>query len=110
MSSSNPLSISVAAHQEQVVHLDAGTELRCVAGLLNVRFGHAGVVHTLSTGQAVRLPETQWVAISASNASRVLVQAQPGQDGQAQKNRQGFVSLWRSLAARLIVRRGPRAA
>lgn len=110
MSSANPLLLSIAAHQEQLVQFDAGTELRCVSGSLRVRFGHAGVVHSLSAGQSVRLPDAQWVSFFPAGTARATLRAEPAPVVQAQKNRQGLVGHWRSLAARLMVRRGPRAA
>ena len=110
MSSAQPLLLSVPAHQEQLVQLDAGTELRCVSGSLRVRFGHAGMVHNLSAGQSVRLPDAQWVSFSTTGDIRAALRAEAPLAVQAEKNRQGLFGHWRSLAARLMVRRGPRAA
>jgi hypothetical protein len=110
MSLSNPSFSSIAAHQEQLVFLEAGTELRCVAGQLTARFVHSGVTQVLFNGQAVRIADAQPVRIEAVTAAHFSVQTETAPADQAQKNRQGLMGLWRSLAARLMVRRGPRAA
>ncbi len=110
MSSATSYLQSIAAHQEQVVHLQAGTELRCVSGSLDLRLVFAGTDHSLRAGQAMRLSDDQYVRIASNDAARYSLETEPVQPGQAEKNRQGLDGLWRSLAARLMVRRGPRAA
>lgn len=101
---------TVAAHQEQLVYLPAGTELRCVSGSLRLHLLYAGMTHSLCAGQTVRLADAQYARIESPNAARFSLQSEPADAIQTQKNRQGLMSLWRSLAARLMVRRGPRAA
>jgi len=111
MSSSALLAFrSLSAHQQQLIELTAGTELRCVEGSVDVHLGYTGLSITLTAHQSIRIPQSQWASVSSEAASRISLSATPDECVQAEKNRQGLGGLWRLLAARLMVRRGPRAA
>jgi hypothetical protein len=122
-----PLHYPLAARQERLLYLAAGAELRCRSGYLLVRLGGdatgiapSGIAAALGHGQALRLPAAQWATIEATEASQVELWPAPEAAAapapahglaQAQKNRQGLLSLWRWCAKRLGgVRRGTRAA
>jgi len=100
---------SSSPSQGSLLQIAAGTELRCTRGSLLLRA--SGMTRTLAIGQALHIAQDQWVSIETGADGRFSLEAAPlAATRQAQKNRQGLGGLWRLLAARLMVRRGPRAA
>ena len=94
---------TVGAHQQRLMNLGTGSEIRCVRGALQVRFTETGSVFMLLPGQAVRVADEQIVAVESTGSSQFrLEQIHPVVFSQTQKNRQGLVALatrlWRSFA------------
>lgn len=102
MSLQNTSFQTIAAYQQRLMNLDAGSELRCRQGAIEVRFTLTGAVVNLSEGQAIRVSDTQCVAIASIHGGGFWLEQPVAQTVQAQKNRQGLVAmaarLWRSLA------------
>ena len=102
MSLQNTSFQTIAAYQQRLMNLDAGSELRCRQGAIEVRFTLTGAVVHLSEGQAIRVSDTQCVAIASIHGGGFWLEQPVAQTVQAQKNRQGLVAmaarLWRSLA------------
>ncbi|QHI97189.1 hypothetical protein GT347_03860 [Xylophilus rhododendri] len=118
MSLNNPLLQSIAAHQEQLIHLETGSEVRCVAGSLRLQLVHEGLAMTLSAGQATRVPAAQWVALEGLQGARFSVQCHADEVASqpvlpVQQGRAAQAGIWHTVAAalaRLTQRRGPRTA
>lgn len=93
---------TIAAYEQRLMNLDAGSELRCRQGAIEVRFTLTGSAVNLSAGQAIRVSDTQCVAIASVHGGGFWLEQPVGQVVQPQKNRQGLVAmaarLWRSLA------------
>lgn len=102
MSLQNTSFQTVAPYQQRLMNLDAGSELRCRQGALEVRFTLTGAVANLSAGQAIRVSDAQCVAIASIHGGGFWLEQPSRQIAQTQKNRQGLVAmaarLWRSLA------------
>jgi len=93
---------TVAAYEHRLMNLDAGSELRCRQGAVEVRFTQSGAVLTLSAGQAIRVSDSQCVGIASIHGGGFWLEEPVSPIAEAQKNRQGLVAmaarLWRSLA------------
>ena len=93
---------TIAAYEQRLMNLDAGSELRCRQGAIEVRFTLSGASVNLSAGQAIRVSDTQCVAIASIHGGGFWLEQPVGKIVQTQKNRQGLVALaarlWRSLA------------
>ncbi|WPB55691.1 hypothetical protein [Xylophilus sp. GOD-11R] len=100
---------TIAAHQDRLFHLEAGTELRATEGRLTVFLPETGLTQVLAAGQAMRIADTQAVLLRSSGAARFSLQTEFPRFAQTKKNRQGLAGLWRFLAERLNIRREPRA-
>ena len=102
MSLQNTSFQTIAAYQQRLLNLDAGSELRCREGAVEVRFTQSGTTVNLSAGQAIRVSDTQCVAIASIHGGGFWIEQPFTLPAQTQKNRQGLVALaarlWRSLA------------
>ncbi|MCZ2496181.1 hypothetical protein GN316_05380 [Xylophilus sp. Kf1] len=102
MSLHNTTFQTIAAHQQRLMNLDAGSELRCRKGAIELRFTHSGTVVRLSAGQAIRVPDTQCVGIASVHGGGFWLEQPVVQKVQTQKDRQGLVAmatrLWRSFS------------
>lgn len=124
--------ITLAARQQQLRHLPAGTELRCLRGALMVQPapGSGQPAHQLAAHQALRLDVAQWVAMDTQDGALLCVcepasairptapspcsseeNAVRAGAGRPQKSRQGPGGLWRLSLLRwwLALRRARRA-
>lgn len=94
---------TIAAYEQRLLNLDAGSELRCRQGAIEVRFTQSGTAVNLAAGQAIRVCDTQCVAIASIHGGGFWIEQPVTLPAQAQKNRQGLVALaarlWRSLGA-----------
>ncbi|MDD0840528.1 hypothetical protein PSQ40_18255 [Curvibacter sp. HBC61] len=110
---------AVGAEQTCLLHLQAGSELRCLQGPLQVQLMHTGgagaapLIWSLPTHGAWRCPVDGWVSLRAGGpqGARYGLQAAPAQgpntdlpidtrSDKAKKNRPGLIDLgrwWRRL-------------
>lgn len=95
---------TVGAYQQRLMNLDAGCELRCLNGTLQLRFIETGSVFSLLPGQVIRVADPQVVAVESTEPSQFWLQQQgaPALIDRTQKNRQGLAALaarlWRSFS------------